>query len=158
VPKSNVPGEVTAATQPFPTAPPPFARQKITEKDVFPGFMTPKEFASWKKRIAEAPKGLYTPPGLVDTVSAPGVNEGAIYFDTMSDPTTGVVYVKSKDAPALFLKLVPEGAPLGSSGTSVPSRPPGVVAAAAAATGRFTPAQRGRAFYDQNCAVCHRAD
>ncbi|MBV8775379.1 MAG: PQQ-binding-like beta-propeller repeat protein, partial [Deltaproteobacteria bacterium] len=158
VPKSNVPGEVTAPTQPFPSVPPPFARQSITENDVFPGFMSPKEFASWKKRIAEAPKGLYTPPGLVDTVSAPGVNGGAIYFDAMSDPTTGVVYVKSKDAPALFLKLVPEGAPLGSAGTSVPSRPPEAVARGAGETGAFTVAQRGRAFYDQNCAICHRAD
>ena len=33
VPKSEVPGEWTSPTQPFPTMPPPFARQSLTVKD-----------------------------------------------------------------------------------------------------------------------------
>ena len=33
VPKSDMPGEVTWPTQPFPSNPPPFARQSFTDKD-----------------------------------------------------------------------------------------------------------------------------
>ena len=36
VPKSDVPGEESSPTQPFPTKPPPFARQSFTEKDINP--------------------------------------------------------------------------------------------------------------------------
>ena len=36
VPKSDVPGEESWPTQPFPTRPPPFARQALTENDVNP--------------------------------------------------------------------------------------------------------------------------
>ena len=43
VPKSEVPGEWTSPTQPFPTVPPPFARQSMTVKDLYVGFMTPEE-------------------------------------------------------------------------------------------------------------------
>src|SRR5689334_16953670 len=34
VPQTTEPGEQTWPTQPFPTNPPPFARQKFTEKDL----------------------------------------------------------------------------------------------------------------------------
>ena len=36
VPKSDMPGETTWPTQPFPTKPPPFARQKFTVDDLSP--------------------------------------------------------------------------------------------------------------------------
>ena len=36
VPQSDVPGEFSSPTQPFPTKPPPFARQSFTEKDINP--------------------------------------------------------------------------------------------------------------------------
>ena len=36
VPQTDVPGEQTSPTQPFPTLPPPFARQSFTEKDINP--------------------------------------------------------------------------------------------------------------------------
>ena len=36
VPQTDVPGEWTSPTQPFPTKPPPFARQSFTEKDINP--------------------------------------------------------------------------------------------------------------------------
>src|SRR6202790_2265455 len=70
VPKSEVPGEWTSPTQPFPTLPPPFARQSFTEKDLYFGFMTPEEQAHWKERFAKAQnKGIFAPPGLTDTIS-----------------------------------------------------------------------------------------
>src|SRR5207237_158487 len=36
VPQSDVPGEVSSPTQPFPTKPPPFTRQKFTAADINP--------------------------------------------------------------------------------------------------------------------------
>ena len=42
VPRSEMPGEVTWPTQPFPLKPPPFARQSFTGKDLSP-FLEPEE-------------------------------------------------------------------------------------------------------------------
>ena len=44
VPQTDVPGEVTSPTQPIPSAPPPFARQSFTEKDINP-YLTADEQA-----------------------------------------------------------------------------------------------------------------
>ena len=41
--KTTVPGEALSPTQPFPTAPPPFSRQKFTADDVNPYILTPEE-------------------------------------------------------------------------------------------------------------------
>ena len=51
VPKSDVPGEWTSPTQPFPTVIPPFARQSMTVKDMYDGFMTPEEKVAWTERV-----------------------------------------------------------------------------------------------------------
>jgi len=54
VPKSEVPGEWTSPTQPFPIMPPPFARQRMTKDDLYFGFMTPAEKTHWEERFANA--------------------------------------------------------------------------------------------------------
>ncbi len=54
VPKSDMPGEETWPTQPFPTAPPPFARQSFTEKDLNPYIDDPAERAQWLEDIRSA--------------------------------------------------------------------------------------------------------
>src|SRR6185369_2323193 len=82
VPKSEVPGEWTSPTQPFPTMPPPFARQRMTKEDLYAGFMTPEEKAHWEDRFASAQNGLYTPPALDrETIQLPSVNGGAFFFN-----------------------------------------------------------------------------
>ena len=80
VPKSDVPGEVTSPTQPFPTVVPPFSRQGMTVKDMYDAFMTDEEKVWWKERLTKARTGLYTPPGLEDTILMPSVNGGALFF------------------------------------------------------------------------------
>ena len=50
VPQTDVPGEETWPTQPFPTAPPPFARQKFTVDDVNPYMLDPKSGKNSRKR------------------------------------------------------------------------------------------------------------
>ena len=153
VPPSDVPGEVAAKTQPFPTVVPPFARQSMTVKDMYDKFMKPEEKAWWKDRLSSARTGFYTPPGLIDTIQLPSVNGGALFFSTGADPTTGTVYVLSKDMPSI-VKLVPAGESIaGNAGGMIPDRPR--PAGRGGAAGMPTPAQFGRAVYEQTCQACH---
>lgn len=144
VPKSDTPGEIAWQTQPFPTAPPPFARQKFTADDLNPYILTPEERGTWKDRILSARnEGLYTPPGFRETVQMPGNNGGANFWGTAADPADGTVYVVTKNVPA-FLKLVDNPA------ATQPSNNGNKVLA--------TPAQLGRAVYEANCQLCHGND
>lgn len=137
VPDSDVPGEQTWPTQPFPLKPPPFARQHFTEDDLN-SFMSAEERAHFSAEIRAARnEGLFTPPGLRNTVEMPGNNGGANWGGAAADPRKGWVFVVSKDLPCM-LKLEPE--------RTVPT-------ASAAA-----PEQRGRLLYEANCQWCHLND
>ena len=113
VPKSDMPGEETWPTQPFPTKPPPFARQKFTADDVNP-YLSPEDRARFRDMILTARnEGLFTPPGIRGTVEMPGNNGGANWSGAAIDPAAGILYLVSKDLPAV-LKLerdpnTPEG-------------------------------------------------
>jgi quinoprotein glucose dehydrogenase len=141
VPSSEIPGEQAWPTQPFPTAPPPFAKQTLTADDVNPFILTAEDRATWKTRIGSARnEGLFTPPSLRDTVSIPGAQGGANWGCTASNPTNGTVYVLSINVPSIY-KLSTE--------------PPNVQAGPAA--GPAVVAQ-GQAVYEQRCQTCHGAD
>jgi quinoprotein glucose dehydrogenase len=160
VPKSDVPGEWTSPTQPFPTVVPPFARQGMKPDDMYDGFMTPEEKVHWTERLKNARTGLYTPPGLVDTILLPSVNGGAFYFSTGADSAHGIVFVQSKDVPSI-IKMVPAGeSTAANSGATIPARPR--TARGGGGGGGFGPqamaARTGRAVYDQSCQVCHGPD
>jgi quinoprotein glucose dehydrogenase len=108
-----MPHEQTWPTQPFPTKPPPFARQKFTADDLSP-FLTVEERARFRDQILSARnEGLFTPPGLRDTVQMPGNNGGANWGGAAIDPTKGALYVVSKDLPAM-LKLEPDATQKGA--------------------------------------------
>ena len=162
VPKSEVPGEWTSPTQPFPTVPPPFARQKMTEKDLYFGFMTPEEKTHWTERFAKAQnKGLFTPPGLTDTISIPGVNGGAFYWNSGADAEHGIVFVESKDFPSI-LKVVKAGESTAeNTGGTIPSRiqPGGRGHGGFFGAGGPPMALRfGRTIYEGSCQTCHGPD
>jgi quinoprotein glucose dehydrogenase len=106
VPQSNVPGERTSPTQPYPTKPPPFDRQGATE-DNFIDF-TPElraEALEIVKRYTTGP--MYTPPSIRDdepggnlgTIQLPGSIGGANWGGGAFDPETHVLYVPSATAP-----------------------------------------------------------
>ena len=115
VPRSDMPGEATWPTQPFPTQPPPFARQKFTVDDLNP-YLSPEDRARFRDEILSARnEGLFTPPGLRPTIEMPGNNGGANWSGAAADAARGLLFVVSKDLPAI-LKLVPD-----------PTAPPGVV-------------------------------
>ena len=137
VPRSDMPGEVTWPTQPFPSSPPPFARQSFTVKDLNP-FMDPEEREQLRKEMEGARnQGLFTPPGLSNTVEMPGNNGGANFQGAAVDPEHGTLFVVSKDLPSMLkLELNPmEQASAGSSAEDT-----------------------GRAVYQSNCRLCHGAD
>jgi quinoprotein glucose dehydrogenase len=104
VPKSDMPGEETWPTQPFPVKPPPFARQTFTADDLSP-FLTPADRARFRDEILSARnEGLFTPPGRRNTIQMPGNNGGANWGGAAVDPANGTLFVVSKDLPAM-LKL-----------------------------------------------------
>ena len=104
VPRSDMPGEETWPTQPFPLKPPPFARQRFTVDDLN-SFMDEGERAHFRAEMQNARnEGMFTPPGARNTVQMPGNNGGANWGGAAVDPTHGTLYVVSKDLPAM-LKL-----------------------------------------------------
>ena len=137
VPKSRMPGEVTWPTQPFPLKPPPFARQSFTEKDLSP-FLEPEEREQLRRTMQSARnEGLFTPPGLTDTIEMPGNNGGANFQGAAVDPRNGTLFVVSKDLPCL-LKLELDTTENLEEGSSQ--------------------LERGRTVFQSHCSLCHGRD
>ncbi len=94
VPRSDVPGEASWPTQPFPSKPPAFESQGVTLDDAFDATPQLKERA-----LAELKKyrlgPLYTPPSMQGTVVLPGVIGGANWGGGAFDPATGRLFVKT---------------------------------------------------------------
>jgi quinoprotein glucose dehydrogenase len=101
VPPSDVPGEWTAPTQPFPTKPPAFDRQGFGLEDVID--FTPalrEEAIAGIQQFRMGP--MYTPPSLAEapdgtrgTLSLPSATGGANWEGGTFDPETGILYVGS---------------------------------------------------------------
>jgi quinoprotein glucose dehydrogenase len=105
VPRSDVPGERSAATQPVPLRPPPFARQGFTEDDVIDFTPEVKRLALEEvRRYRMGP--MYTPPSLDGTITMPGAIGGAGWGGGAIDPETGILYVKATNTPQL-MRIVP---------------------------------------------------
>jgi quinoprotein glucose dehydrogenase len=101
VPQSDVPGEVTSKTQPFPTKPAAFAVQGFTAADLID--FTPAVKQAALDELAKYRSGpLYAPPSLQGTVAMPGVIGGAGWGGAAVDPETGWAFIKASNSPALF--------------------------------------------------------
>ena len=101
VPQSNLPGEVSSPTQPFPTKPKPFARQMVTEADLT-SYSQADHDSLVKKFRSMRYEGLYTPPDLKGTLQLPGTRGGGEWGGAAYDPATNLFYVKSTEAPDLI--------------------------------------------------------
>ena len=108
VPQSDVPGERTSPTQPFPTKPPAYDRQGIGEDDLID--FTP-ELRAEALRVMESYRlgPLYTPPSLVEpdgtnrgTVALPGIGGGVNWPGGAVDPERDILFVPSRTAPSLL--------------------------------------------------------
>jgi quinoprotein glucose dehydrogenase len=84
VPASDVPGERSAATQPFPSWPPPLAPQGLRPEDAWG--LTPWDRGRCRERIESLRSdGIFTPPSFEGSVIFPGTaggsNWGSVAFD-----------------------------------------------------------------------------
>lgn len=137
VPRSNMPGEQAWATQPYPTVLPPFARQSMTAEDVNPFILTAEERAAWKDRISKMRnEGLFTPPGLKETLSLPGARGGSNWGTGAANPAKGLVYLTTQDWPTIYKLSLDD--PL-----------------AARRRGGAASVEQGRTIYEDRCQVCH---
>jgi quinoprotein glucose dehydrogenase len=133
VPPSDIPGERSWPTQPFPTVVPPFARQTFGVDDVNPWLLTPEQYRTMRERVAKSRNlGLFTPPAFIDTISMPGNQGGSNWGTTAANPDKGLVYVLNMDAVAV-LKLEDVRTKIGG----------------------FQFGGGGAALYEQHCQACH---
>jgi quinoprotein glucose dehydrogenase len=129
VPASDVPGEVTAATQPRPLSPEPYARQYLTEQMLT---TRTKEAHDWAVQQFSGlrSEGQFVPLGVEKpTVVFPGFDGGAEWGGAAVDRRTGVIYINSNDV-AYTGSLIKSAAGVG------------LVAS----------------LYEAQCSVCHGAD
>jgi quinoprotein glucose dehydrogenase len=101
---STVPGEKTSPTQPFPTKPPPFETQGVTEDTLID--LTEELKARAAELLEDYLIGpLFTPPivggqdGKRGLVQLPGMLGGANWPGATVDPETGILYVPSVTRP-----------------------------------------------------------
>jgi len=128
-PQSEVEGEKLAETQPLPSLPEPFARQRLTEDMLTKRTPEAHQFALDKFRKIRS-NGQFEPPSLEGTVIFPGYDGGGEWGGAAFDPETGLLYVNANEM-AWILQLVPRAKAKQVSGKSL---------------------------YEANCANCHQKD
>jgi quinoprotein glucose dehydrogenase len=115
VAKSDVPGEVTSPTQPFPTKPPAFDRQGFIDADLID--FTPALHAEAIEGTKVFRKGpIFTPGSLANaadgtsgTLMLPSFTGGANWEGGSFDPETNILYIGSYTQPSVaVLKPEPE--------------------------------------------------
>jgi len=105
VPQSDVPGERTAATQPFPTRPRPLHPASLTEDEIWG--MTPIDRGRCREAFRQLNyAGIFTPPGLKTTLAYPGLGGGINWGSVSVNPASKLMLVNSMRVP-YTVKLVP---------------------------------------------------
>ncbi|MCG8415467.1 MAG: pyrroloquinoline quinone-dependent dehydrogenase [Pseudomonadales bacterium] len=104
VPQSTVPGESLSLTQPFPTKPPPFEPQGISDETLID--FTPELRQEALQNIERFDYGpVFTPPSLRGTIQFPGWAGGGEWRGAAFDPDTGMYYIPSASGP-IVVQLV----------------------------------------------------
>lgn len=112
VPATDVPGDRESPTQPYPTKPPPFERQSLTENDLID--FTPELRAAAIEMLDQHRYGpMFTPPSLptensFGTIHVPGYTGGANWHGAGVDPETGVIYIPSATLPSRSGLAIPD--------------------------------------------------
>jgi quinoprotein glucose dehydrogenase len=118
-----------ADTQPFPTLPPPVARQIMTEADLTT--RTPAAHKAVLERFRTLTStGQYEPPSRQGVIVFPGFDGGPGWGGGAFDPESGLFIVNSNEVPCI-LRLV--------------ERPQRI-------------APTGKGLYERDCASCHGRD
>lgn len=111
VPQSNVPGEVTWPTQPFPTKPEPLARLAIAPDEIFTGELEHEQFC--RDLVAKIGGihnyGPYTPYSHEEyRIIFPGQVGGVNFGGVSIDPQLGYIFVNTIDEAGMGI-LVKDG-------------------------------------------------
>jgi quinoprotein glucose dehydrogenase len=105
VPQSDIPGEVTSPTQPFPMAPPPLAPQKLSADAGWGANPLDRNTcAKWIRSFRN--EGLFTPPSLRGTLVIPGNIGGMTWSGYAFDPQRNLLVVPTNNIAAVA-KLIP---------------------------------------------------
>ncbi len=113
VPKSDVPGEETWPTQPFPLKPPPLARMSMTVNEVTTRTPEAHKFcAEWFARLSH--QVPYTPFGMfADDSIIPGTMGGGNWGGVSVDPALGYIFVNTSSLGGTGqMAKSPAGAPM----------------------------------------------
>lgn len=101
VPQTDVPGEETSATQPFPTQLPALGLQKLTPDDAWGP--TPALSAQAKERITKYHNlGIFTPPSLKGSIVYPGNVGGMNWSGASFDPERNLLITNTNRIAALI--------------------------------------------------------
>ncbi|HYE75253.1 MAG TPA: pyrroloquinoline quinone-dependent dehydrogenase, partial [Blastocatellia bacterium] len=105
VPQTDVAGEQTSPTQPFPKLPRPLIPHQLNPKDAWG--LTEQDRTYCRDKLASLrSEGIYTPPSLKGTVAIPG-NAGGMNWSGMSfDPVRNLLFVNTNNLP-FEVKLIP---------------------------------------------------
>jgi quinoprotein glucose dehydrogenase len=130
VEQTDVPGEKTSATQPFPTRPAGFDQQGLKIDDLID--FTPELRAEAVKIVSGYRIGsVFMPPSLKDdpsgtkgTIQLPGANGGALWETSGVDPETGVLFVTSRTVPRLLAMVKSPDSDMNFVNTTEPVRGP----------------------------------
>jgi quinoprotein glucose dehydrogenase len=100
VPRSDVPGEQSWATQPFPTTPRPLAPTTLSGDDAWG--LTPWDQDQCRKLIERyRNKGIFTPSSLQGTIQYPGVIGGTNWGSAAFEPERGWVILNMSRLPSV---------------------------------------------------------
>jgi quinoprotein glucose dehydrogenase len=111
VPPSDVAGEWTSPTQPFPLRPPPLVPQQLGEADLWD--VDPQHQAACRARLRELRwEGMFTPPSERGTIIYPSHAGGANWSGAAYDPVRRRLFVPANNLP-LVRYVLPASEPAG---------------------------------------------
>ena len=130
VPVSDIQGEKSWPTQPFPSKPLPFVRQQYTEDDI-PDISPEARAYVMEQLKGIRNEGIFTPSSEQGSLVFPGFRGGAEWNGGSFDPQTGMLYVNANEIPNITALTKVAVDRSGEAGTSL---------------------------YKLNCATCHGFD
>jgi quinoprotein glucose dehydrogenase len=99
VPQTDVPGEATTPTQPFPLAPPAIVPQKLSADDAWG--ITPEDREACRNLLKSLRNdGLFTPPSSHGSLSIPGNVGGMNWSGYAYDPRNSLLVVNANNLPS----------------------------------------------------------
>jgi quinoprotein glucose dehydrogenase len=103
VPQSDMPGEKTAKTQPFPTKPPAYSRTHVTESDLIDFTPALRTQALDNLKLFRWEQTPYVPPvgpnsKLLGAINIANTNGGVNWPGSGFDPETGIFYTQAGNA------------------------------------------------------------